>query len=175
MFALISPRSGSQSAMLLRWALQGHHGPLVLLLQCFMEISVFNANSADPDLMPNSAASVLGLHCLPMSLLWDTRHKWVNGKQCRFWSDVAFCSIWSRSTVIAIVSFMDINGSTCHSSNLITIIMKSFDIALSIFKWMLIWVTHIWTIVCGSPVLCTFFHQKLTTALLESAEGREWP
>ena len=25
----------------------------------------------------------------------------------------------------------------------------------------------------GSPVLCTFFHQKLTTALLESAEGRE--
>ena len=29
MFALISSRSGSQSAMLLRWALQGHHGPLV--------------------------------------------------------------------------------------------------------------------------------------------------
>ena len=27
----------------------------------------------------------------------------------------------------------------------------------------------------GSPVLCTFFRQKLTTALLESAEGREWP
>ena len=26
----------------------------------------------------------------------------------------------------------------------------------------------------GSPVLCTFFCQKLTTALLESAEGREW-
>ena len=25
------------------------------------------------------------------------------------------------------------------------------------------------------PVLCTFFRQKLTTALLESAEGREWP
>ena len=25
----------------------------------------------------------------------------------------------------------------------------------------------------GSPVLCTFFRQKLTTALLESAEGRE--
>ena len=27
----------------------------------------------------------------------------------------------------------------------------------------------------GSPVLCTCFRQKLTTALLESAEGREWP
>ena len=25
----------------------------------------------------------------------------------------------------------------------------------------------------GSPVLCTFFPQKLTTALLESADGRE--
>ena len=31
MFALISSRSGSQSAMMLRWALQGHHGPLVHL------------------------------------------------------------------------------------------------------------------------------------------------
>ena len=31
MFALISSRSGSQSAMLLRWALQGHHGPLVYI------------------------------------------------------------------------------------------------------------------------------------------------
>ena len=30
MFAFISSRSGSQSAMLLRWALQGHHGPLVV-------------------------------------------------------------------------------------------------------------------------------------------------
>ena len=26
----------------------------------------------------------------------------------------------------------------------------------------------------GYPVLCTFFHQKLTTAFPESAEGREW-
>ena len=26
----------------------------------------------------------------------------------------------------------------------------------------------------GKPVLCTFFCQKLTTALLESVEGREW-
>ena len=27
----------------------------------------------------------------------------------------------------------------------------------------------------GQPVLCTFFCQKLTTVLLESAEGKEWP
>ena len=36
------------------------------------------ANSVDPDQTPHSAASDLGLHCLPMSLLWDARHKWVN-------------------------------------------------------------------------------------------------
>ena len=34
-----------------------------------------NGNSVDPDQTPHSAASDLGLHCLPMSLLWDTRHK----------------------------------------------------------------------------------------------------
>ena len=42
-----------------------------------MEFLVFNANSADPDQTQHSAASDLGLHCLPMSHLWDTRLKWV--------------------------------------------------------------------------------------------------
>ena len=32
---------------------------------------VINANSAHPDETPCSAASDLGLHCLPMSHLWD--------------------------------------------------------------------------------------------------------
>ena len=36
------------------------------------------ANSVGPDQTPRSAASDLGLHCLPMSLLWDGRHKRVN-------------------------------------------------------------------------------------------------
>ena len=39
---------------------------------------VINANSVDPDQTPHSAASELGLHCLPMSHLWDARHKLVN-------------------------------------------------------------------------------------------------
>ena len=30
------------------------------------------------DQTPRSVASDLGLHCLPMSLLWDARHRWVN-------------------------------------------------------------------------------------------------
>ena len=35
---------------------------------------VVNANSVDPDQMSHSAAFDLGLHCLPVSLLWDARH-----------------------------------------------------------------------------------------------------
>ena len=33
----------------------------------FIEIRVFNANNVDSDQTPRSAASDLGLHCLPMS------------------------------------------------------------------------------------------------------------
>ena len=33
----------------------------------FIEIPVFNANSVDPDQMPLSAVSDLGLHCLPVT------------------------------------------------------------------------------------------------------------
>ena len=40
---------------------------LLLLLSCFVEISELNANSVDPDQMPQNAASDLGLHCLPVS------------------------------------------------------------------------------------------------------------
>ena len=59
---------------------------LVLLLPCSIEILVFNANSLDPDQTPHSAASDLGLGCLPMSHLWDARHKWVNtGKFTSTW------------------------------------------------------------------------------------------
>ena len=49
----------------------------VLLLPCFIEIHVFNANSVDRDQMPHSAASDLSLHCLPKSFSWGARHKWV--------------------------------------------------------------------------------------------------
>ena len=50
-----------------------------LLLSCFVEMSELNTNSVDPDQLPHSAASDLGLYCLPMSLLWDARHKSVKG------------------------------------------------------------------------------------------------
>ena len=41
-------------------------------------IPVLNAKSVDPGQTPRSVASDLGLHCLPMSHLWDARLKWVN-------------------------------------------------------------------------------------------------
>ena len=50
---------------------------IVLLITMFNIISVSNANSEDPDQTPHSVSSDLGLHCLPMSLLWDARLKWV--------------------------------------------------------------------------------------------------
>ena len=43
----------------------------------FYCMSVVNANSVDPDQTPRKAASDLSLHCLPISHLWDARHKWV--------------------------------------------------------------------------------------------------
>ena len=48
----------------------------------FCKISELNANSVDPDQMPHSEASDLGLHCLPISLLWDARLKWVTSQYC---------------------------------------------------------------------------------------------
>ena len=36
------------------------------------------ANSEDPDQTPRSAASDLGLHCLPVTLLQVSGLKWVN-------------------------------------------------------------------------------------------------
>ena len=46
----------------------------------FIEMPVVNANSVDPDQTPQSVASDLGQHCLPMSHLLDARHKWVKEK-----------------------------------------------------------------------------------------------
>ena len=44
---------------------------------CYIEIPMFNANSIDPDQMLQYAASDLGLHWLPIILLWVSRLKWV--------------------------------------------------------------------------------------------------
>ena len=46
---------------------------IVSFCRNFVEISELNANSVDPDQMPHSVAAELGLHGLPMSLLWAAR------------------------------------------------------------------------------------------------------
>ena len=42
------------------------------------------ANSGDPDQTPHSVASDMGLYCLPMSYIKDTRHIWVIINNCVF-------------------------------------------------------------------------------------------
>ena len=39
------------------------------------------ANSGDPDQTPCSALSDLGLHCLPITLLWVSQLQWVKDGQ----------------------------------------------------------------------------------------------
>ena len=50
-------------------------GMFLVIIAMFIGMPEINANSVDPYQTPRSAASDLGLHCLPMSNLWDTRHK----------------------------------------------------------------------------------------------------
>ena len=56
-------------------------GCLVSLYYCFIEITVFNANSVDPAQMPHSMphcmVSDLGLHSLPITFFRVSRIRWV--------------------------------------------------------------------------------------------------
>ena len=52
-----------------------------LLLLCFIETSLFNANSVVPDQMTHSESSDLGLHSLPVTLLRVSRLNWVKEKK----------------------------------------------------------------------------------------------
>ena len=56
-----------------------------LLKPCLSETPVFNANSVDSDQKPRSAVSDLDLHCLPVSLLWGARYRWVNRQVPSHW------------------------------------------------------------------------------------------
>ena len=50
---------------------------LVSFISSMFHNNIFDANNVDPDQTPRSAVSDLGQHCLPLSLLWDTRYKWI--------------------------------------------------------------------------------------------------
>ena len=49
-----------------------------IIIMVYGNFSELNATGADPDQTPRSVASDLGLHRLPMFLLWDARLKWAN-------------------------------------------------------------------------------------------------
>ena len=51
---------------------------VVFIIMVFVDIPVVNVNSVDSDQTLRSVASDLGLHCLPMPLLWDVRYKQVH-------------------------------------------------------------------------------------------------
>ena len=68
------PNLTYRTGALLREGLPGYF----LLLPCSIQSLLFNANSVNPDQMPHSVVSDLGLRCLVMSLLWGVRHNWVN-------------------------------------------------------------------------------------------------
>ena len=59
----------------LDWSVSNRKGVwLLFIITGFIEILVYNANRVDPDQMPHSVASDLGLYCLSMSLFGDARH-----------------------------------------------------------------------------------------------------
>ena len=49
----------------------------LLIIPCFVEMPVFNANSVDPDQTPRLWRLICVYTVLPMSFLWHTRLKWV--------------------------------------------------------------------------------------------------
>ena len=62
----------------------------------FYSISNRYSCTEDPDQTPHSAASDLGLHCLPMSPKWDARLIWVKYLSC--------C-----------ISYVQVNAASCQS------------------------------------------------------------
>ena len=74
-----------------------YRGVWFLISLCYEGISEFNVNCVDPVQMPNSAASDLGLRCLPVFLIWTLG---INGlkHQAKILADIVliFSSIYKR-------------------------------------------------------------------------------
>ena len=79
---------------------------LFLVLSIITEIPVFTAKSLDLDQMPRSAASELGLHCLPVSLIREARNKWVklglldhSSPPILMYLNTCYVRMWSSTSV----------------------------------------------------------------------------
>ena len=109
MFALISSRSGSQSNMILRWALQGHHGPLVLSF--LRSIFIFPALLCCL-IIPSTEVSVIFIKSI-FNFLWisivDLRNMFLpllyllSQPSCLEWKSCMFLNIpnyhWIRNNI----------------------------------------------------------------------------
>ena len=49
-----------------------------LFFYSILDEKILLANNVDPDQTPHYVASNLGLHCLPLTLLWGSREEWIN-------------------------------------------------------------------------------------------------
>ena len=66
------------------------------------------ANSGDPDQTLHSAASDLGLHCLPVALLWVSQLQWVK----KYGKEITHCSLNKLSHTIYWKSPFSILGTS---------------------------------------------------------------
>ena len=65
------------------------------------------ANIGDPDQTPRSAASDLGLHCLPVTFLGVSRLRWVKASALPYWHNTRIVTVLLfpyRSAMKAIIS-----------------------------------------------------------------------
>ena len=74
------------------------------------------ANHGDPDQMPHSAASDLGLHCLPITLLRFPRLQWVNlyhSGQIQQLTNLRYFFCFSQKIVFGISSKLSLRKTVC--------------------------------------------------------------
>ena len=107
----------------LDWYISNRRVVWQFLLSCFMEILISNEDIVDPDQTPDLvlhylpmslyAASNLGLHCLPMSLLWNSRHKWGNRNWSRDSSNNSDCLILDLIKSVVFIFSTTISNFWC--------------------------------------------------------------
>ena len=72
------------------------------------------ANSGDPDQTPRSAASELGLQCLPITILLVSRLQWVNMSTNEFW--IRFFAVCESSAKTESTGKQQMLSSVCHGN-----------------------------------------------------------
>ena len=69
-----------------------------IITMFYRKACCLNANTVDPDQTPRFAASDRDLHCLPVSLFWNARLKWVKKKEVDFLSEAAWRAVTKRKS-----------------------------------------------------------------------------